>query len=43
MTQSFISSCADSLTWLADLVTERQPELQVDATLELIKKRIQAA
>ncbi|CCN50571.1 hypothetical protein MADA3029_100001 [Vibrio nigripulchritudo MADA3029] len=43
ITQSFISSCADSLTWLADLVTERQPELQVDATLELIKKRIQAA
>lgn len=43
MTQSFISSCADSLTWFTDLVTERQPELQVDATLELIKKRIQAA
>ncbi|SFG01605.1 internalin A, partial [Neptunomonas qingdaonensis] len=37
-----ISNCTmNALTWIGDLITERQPELQVDATIELLKKRIE--
>lgn len=40
MMQSFLSSCVDSITWLSDLVTERQTELQVESTIDLLLKRI---
>lgn len=40
--RAFINSCADVLSWISGLVTERQQELQVAATLGLVKTRITA-
>lgn len=40
--RAFINSCADVLSWISGLVTERQQELQVPATLGLVKTRITA-
>ncbi len=41
--RSFLDSCVNTLKWVSDLVTERHPDLQVDATVELILKRIREA
>lgn len=32
--------CVDALTWLNDLITERNPELQADATVEFVLQKI---
>lgn len=39
--RAFINCTVNALTWLSDLVTERQQDLQVDATLELVKRRVE--
>ena len=39
--RAFINCIVNALTWLSDLVTERQQDLQVDATLELVKRRVE--
>ncbi|MBU2071526.1 MAG: TIR domain-containing protein [Gammaproteobacteria bacterium] len=38
---AFINCIANALAWLSDLVTERQQDLQVEATLELVKSRVE--
>jgi len=40
MMRSVVNCCADALSWISDLITERQAEFQVDATVQLVKKRI---
>ncbi|WP_139281522.1 COR domain-containing protein, partial [Vibrio aerogenes] len=32
--------CVDALSWISDLITERQPDLQAQATVEFVLKRI---
>ncbi|WP_337879702.1 COR domain-containing protein, partial [Rheinheimera sp.] len=40
--RAIVNSCVNALAWISDLVTERQSELQVDATFELVKARVAA-
>ncbi len=40
MLRAVVNCCADALSWISDLITERQAELQVDATVQLVKSRI---
>ncbi|TDO96732.1 COR domain-containing protein [Marinomonas balearica] len=37
------TSCANVTAWLSDLVTERQADLQVDKTIQLLERRIKEA
>ncbi|MDR6982241.1 internalin A [Rheinheimera pacifica] len=39
--RAFINCIVNALTWISDLVTERQQDLQVEATLELVKSRVE--
>lgn len=38
--RSVVNCCVNALAWISDLITERQSELQVDATVTLIKTKI---
>ncbi|MCK8064613.1 COR domain-containing protein [Vibrio sp. 1CM7H] len=39
--RSFINSTANALTWIADLVINRTPELQAETAISLLKTRIE--
>ena len=39
--RSFINSTANALSWMADLVIDRTPELQADTAISLLKTRIE--
>ena len=39
--RSFINSTANALSWIADLVIDRTPELQATTAISLLKTRIE--